>query len=135
MASYSSISSAIATIVNGVSGLDAVYTYDPQAMGTDTVVAAIVAAKHKDKFIDTAHNERKYYFYIYLYAAMDQNNTWESTLETIADEVIAAIESNITLSGACNFALPTSSKWYEGKKDVNIRICRIKIVTKTRVLR
>jgi len=51
-------------------------------------------------------------------------------LESVADDVQAAFEANITLNGACEYSIPSSGVWSFGFKETPVRIFEL-IITST----
>jgi hypothetical protein len=56
-------------------------------------------------------------------------------LQGIADAIISAIEANVTLNGACDFARPTASKWLYAERELPVRIVEITVEATKRVNR
>lgn len=73
-------------------------------------------------------NEEVYQHVIRVYFRTDETNDpdYEDVLESVVDDVIAALRHNITLNGACDWSLPISGTWNFGEKEVPVRIFEMK---------
>jgi hypothetical protein len=132
--SYVSITAQLKAILEAVTGLNEVYDYEPKEL-LKYPCATITAQSHQNLFNDTAANRRQYTFTIRCFYRTDDAATAESTLQGIADSVISAIETNVTLNGACDFARPTASKWLYAERELPMRIVEITIEAVKRVNR
>lgn len=124
--SYVSISAQIKALLEGVTGLNEVYEYEPKELAKYPC-ATITAQSHQNLFNDTAANRRQYTFMIRCFYRTDDAAVAESTLQTIADAIISAIETNVTLNGACDFARPTAGKWLYAERELPVRIVEITV--------
>lgn len=132
--SYVSIAAQLVNILQGVSDLVTVYNHEPKEL-KDYPCATVTAASHKDAFSDTAANRRVYLFTIRLYFRTDVAQDAETVLRSLADSIISAIESNVTLNGACDFAKPTEGAWDYQEREVPVRVCILTIECNKRINR
>jgi len=135
--SYVSIGTQIKAILDGVSGLNAVFNYNEKAIDK-WPAAIIVASSHSNKFSDLAANQRDFTFKVYMFhptntATSDEDA--EGILRALADAVITAIEGNVTLNGACDWASPTVGTWGYDQREVPVRYVELTIVARKRVNR
>ena len=59
----------------------------------------------------------------------------EDVLENVADEVIAALEHDVTLGGVVDWSLPTSGTWGHGEKETPVRYLELIVQSEGRVVR
>src|SRR4051812_3723736 len=109
---YKQIKDQIVAILQTVSELEVVYGKEEKAIKTFPA-ACVLAKEHTSRFYTVGsggRNERQYQHYVRIYFRTDEANDpdYEDIIESIADKVVQAFESNITLNGACNWAIPTS---------------------------
>jgi hypothetical protein len=90
---------------------------------------------HVNTFFDTKDNERVYTFTIRLFNRPDQPNTCELELRSIADDVIDAIEGDVTLGGTCDFAEPTQATWSIVTREIPVQIVEITVSAHVKVNR
>lgn len=133
--SYISLNTALQTKLATIAGLT-VFGKEPKQVGTYPA-AAVSALSHTNAFEDLASNKRMYTFIIRFYFRTDEANDpdYEAILEGIVDSAITAIEHDVTLGGACDWAKPTNAKWAYGEKEVPVRVCELTVEMITRVIR
>jgi hypothetical protein len=135
--SYVSISAQIKAILDTISEIKSVYNYNEKSLNTYPA-AVIVAASHANRFSDLAANQRDYTFKVYIFhptnTATDAASA-ESILRTLADALITAVETNVTLNGSCDWAAPTMGSWGYDQREVPVRFIEITIVARKRVNR
>lgn len=131
---YTSIGSQLKTILDGVTGFEVVYGYDPDEL-KDYPAATIQAVSHLNEFLDTAANSRRYTFLIRLFYRLDDDQDAESILRGLADDVIEAIEQNVTVAGVWEIARPTSAQWTHAQREVPVRVCELTVEIQSRVIR
>lgn len=133
---YKPIKDAIVTILGTVSSLKVVYGKEEKALAK--FPAATVSAKeHVAEFHDTVANLKTYSHFVRLYFRTDEANDpdYEDVIESVADDVITALEHDITLGGAVDWSLPTSGVWKNGEKETNVRYLEIVVASRARVVR
>jgi hypothetical protein len=62
-----------------------------------------------------------------VYFRTDETNNpdYEDVLESVADDVINALEQNITLNNTCLYFIPVSGIWKDGQKENPVRYIEI----------
>jgi hypothetical protein len=133
---YKTVKDAIVTTLQGVTSLKIVYGKEEKAI--KKFPAACVSAKeHNNIYNDLAGNSRSVVHYIRLYFRTDETNDpdYEDILESVADEVINALEHDVTLGGACEFTKPTNGVWGNADKEVPVRMLEITLESRKREVR
>lgn len=131
---YTAIAAGIKNILDGVTGLAVAYDYEPKELG-QYPAATLTALSHADTFADLAANSREFTFAIRVYYRTEDAASAESVVRGIVDDIIAAIESDVTLGGVCNWAKPTGGTWAFGEREVPVRYCQITLTARIRVMR
>jgi len=136
---YLSIKSAIVSILEGVTSLKEVYSKEEKAPA-DFPAACVSAKEHTATFCSVGAggtNERRYNHLVRIYFRTDEENNpdYEDILESVADDVIFALESNVTLNNTCEYALPTSGTWRFGNKQVPVRFLELTVTSDVHVKR
>lgn len=135
---FKTIKDQIVAILQTVSELEVVYGKEEKAIAK--FPAACVSAKeHSSRFYTVGsggRNERQYQHYVRIYFRTDESNDadYEDVLESVADKVVQAFESNTTLNGSCNWSIPTSGIWRFGEKETPVRIFEL-VITSTAVVK
>jgi len=132
--SYTAISAELVDILEGITELSEVYDAEPKSLN-QFPSAAVSAKGHVNTFFDTKDNERVYTFTIRLFNRPDQPNTCELELRSIADDVIDAIEGDVTLGGTCDFAEPTQATWSIVTREIPVQIVEITVSAHVKVSR
>lgn len=132
--SYVSLGSALTTILESISDINAVYNHEPKEL-KDYPAVTVTALRHQDTFSDTAANKRVFTFNIRVYFRTDVEQDAESVLRGIVDQIISAIESNVTLSGACDFARPTEAVWDYQERELPVRVAVLSVECVKRINR
>lgn len=133
---YKPIKDAIVTILQGVASLKVVYPKEEKALA-QFPAACVSAAGHTAELHDTVSNRKHYQHYVRLYFRTDENNDadYEDILESVADDVIAALEHDVTLGGVVDWSLPTSGRWDFGQKETPVRYLELIVHSEGRVVR
>lgn len=133
---YKPIKDAIVTILNTVDSLRVVYGKEEKSLG-QFPAACVSAASHTAELHDTVSNRKHYQHYVRLYFRTDETNDadYEDVLESVADEVIAALEHDVTLGGVVDWSLPTSGRWDFGEKETPVRYLELIVQSEGRVVR
>jgi hypothetical protein len=99
--------------------------------------ACVSAAGHTAELHDTVSNRKHYQHFVRLYFRTDENNDadYEDVLESVADDVISALEHDVTLGGVVDWSLPTSGTWGHGEKETPVRYLEITVQSEGRVVR
>ncbi len=123
---YKSIKDQIVAVLSGVTSLKHVYSKDPKSV-EQYPSAGVFAMGHTGRFDSmglSGTNERVVQHVIRLYFRTDETNDpdYEDVLETVADDVLKALEANVTLNGSCEYSLPTTGNWSYGQKETPVRI-------------
>jgi hypothetical protein len=136
---YKNIKDQIVTVLNTVTGIAVVYAKEAKALGS--YPAATVEAKgHANKFSSIGVggvDERTYQHIVRLYFRTDEANDpdYEDILEGLADTMQQAFDNNITLNGACNYAILTGGSWRYGTKESPVRIAEFTVTSVVRIQR
>jgi len=133
---YKTIKDQLVAILGTVPSLKVVYGKEEKAIGQ--FPGACVSAKgHVGQFHDSVSNLKTYDHVIRIYFRIDEANDadYEDVLESTADDVISTLEHNLTLNGVVDWAMPTSSTWRFGEKEVPVRFIEITIQSKARIVR
>lgn len=126
MGNYTTIGSAIKTILDGITEFNVVYNYEPKEL-LKYPAGTVTAQAHNNEFASTRSNVRVYTFNIRLYFRTDTAEDAEGILRGLTDKVIEAIEADVTLSGACDYAFPISADWSFVEREVPLRAVSITI--------
>src|SRR2546423_15057508 len=104
---YLPIKNQLVAILQGVSSVAFVSGKEEKKL--TTFPAACVSAKEHSSEYHTigsgGANKRVYQHYIRVYFGTDEQNDpdYEDILESVADDVIVALEHNITLNSSCDY--------------------------------
>ena len=136
--SYKAVKDALVAILQGVTQIKVVY--DGERPKLDKFPAACVSAKsHTATLHDTVSNSKTYQHFIRIYFQTNSTTDadYEDVLEQVADAAIAALESNLTLSGTCDWSLPTSGEWRSSPtaKEVPVKYIELVVTSRARVVR
>ena len=133
---YLPVKNQLVSILQGVSSLKVVYGKEAKALG-QFPAACVSAMGHENSFHDLAANDKTYHHFVRIYFRTDENNDadYEDVLESVADDVITALEHNLTLNGSCDWSLPTSGNWGFGEKEVPVRYLELVVTSRARVIR
>ncbi len=126
---YKTIKDQLVTILQGVTSLKVVYGKEEKAV-KQFPAACVSAKEHTSDFSSVGiggTNERVYKHFVRIYFRTDEANDpdYEDILENVADDVISAIEHNVTLNGACEYAIPTSGVWRFADKESPVRLLEL----------
>ncbi len=141
MAGYKAIKDQLVSILGGVSSIKTVSSNEPKGLNEGGYpIAAVSAKEHTSNFYSvgpSGSNERVYQHYIRVYFRTDETNNpdYEDVLETTIDDVITAIETNITLNNTVDWAIPISGVWRYGEKESPLRICELVVASTVHVAR
>lgn len=135
---YKNIKDAIVTILGTVSSVEAVYGKEEKKL-VQFPAACVSAKQHTAELHDTVSNRKHYEHYVRVYFRTDETNDadYEDVLESVADDVIAALEHDITLGGAVQWSIPTSGVWKAdlNTKETPVRLIEIVVRSEARVVR
>ncbi len=131
---YQDIATQLINILTGITDINRVYGFEPKEL-KDYPTATVTALSHKDTFKDTASNQRLFTFMIRLYYRTDIEEDAETILRALTDQVIGALESNVRLNNAVDFARPTEARWLYQEREVPVRVVEIEIEASMRVQR
>lgn len=133
---YLPVKNAIVAILETVGSLKVVYGKEEKILG-QFPAACVSANGHTAEFNDLAANKKSYQHIVRIYFRTDEANDpdYEDVLESVADDVIAALEHDVTLGGVAHWSLPTSGNWLFGEKEVPVRILELIVESKARVVR
>lgn len=133
---YKTTKDALVTILQTVSSLKVVYGKEEKALAA--FPAACVSAKgHTAELHDTVSNRKHYQHFVRIYFRTDEANDpdYEDVLESVADDVIAALEHDVTLGGVVDWSLPTSGIWRNVEKEGPVRCLELTVQSEGRVIR
>src|SRR5579884_3819861 len=133
---YKSIKDSIVTILGTVPSLKVVYAKEEKAI-KQFPAATVSAKQHTAELHDSVANLKTYQHFVRIYFRTDELNDadYEDVLESVADDVITALEHDITLGGVCDWSLPTSAVWKDMVKEAPVRVLEITVTAKARVIR
>jgi len=103
---YSSIITAIDTIINGITAVKEHYTYEPQQF-TKYPAVTITPIGHHEEYLTLRDTRREYTFSIRVYGQIDNTRTdTQVTIRDLVDTIIdtLGLQTNITLNGACDYS-------------------------------
>ena len=132
--SYASIAVQLEVILNTITELHEVFDHVPKQL-TKFPCATISAISHTDSFTDLAANKRVYTFAVRCFVRTDNAADAERILRITVDKIITALESNVTLNGACDFASPTKGQFQFIERETPMLVCDITLEAKKRVSR
>ena len=133
---YLPIKNALVTILQGVSSLKVVYGKEEKALAA--FPAACVSAKgHTAELHDTVSNRKHYQHFVRIYFRTDEedNPDYEDVLESVADDVIHALEHDVTLGGVVDWSIPTSGIWRNVEKEGAVRCLELTVQSEGRGIR
>ena len=133
---YKPIKDAIVTVLGTVPSLKVVYGKEEKAIA-QFPAATVSAKEHQASLHDTVANDKTYFHFIRLYFRTDEINDadYEDVLESCADDVIAALEHDLTLGGVVQWSLPTQGQWRNVTKETNMRCLEITFASRARIVR
>jgi hypothetical protein len=82
-----------------------------------------------------AANKRVYTFAVRCFVRTDNAADAERILRITVDKIITALESNVTLNSACDFASPTKGQFQFIERETPMLVCDITIEAKKRINR
>jgi hypothetical protein len=132
--SHVSIGSAIETILTGVTSLNAVYSGVPDTLDKYPC-ACVLDMGWENKQHDTGGNIRTHRFRVIVFSLNSDKAAAEALIRDLSDDVIAAIEGNVTLTGTCDFATATSGVRQFGEREVPVTFMEITVLANKRYLR
>ncbi|HEX2910389.1 MAG TPA: hypothetical protein VH186_06240 [Chloroflexia bacterium] len=123
---YKSVKDQLVAVLQGVSSLKAIYGKEEKKL-TQFPAACVSAKEHSEEYHSMNANKRQLQHIIRIYFRTDEANDpdYEDVLETVADEVIAALVHNITLNNSCDYSIPISGQWTYGEKETPTRVFEI----------
>jgi hypothetical protein len=126
---YKPIKDQIVAVLQGVSSVASVSGKEEKKL-TNFPAACVSAKEHSSEYHTIGSggaNKEIYQHFVRLYFRVDETNDpdYEDILESVADDVIAALRHNITLNGSCDYSLPVSGVWMEGEKETPVRVFEI----------
>ncbi len=110
---YSTIITAIDTIIATISGVKEHYTYEPQQF-TKYPAVTIVPVGHEESYLSLRDTRRIYTFIIRVYGQMDNTRTdTQITIRDLVDSIIdtVGLQSNVTLGGTCDYSELTTANF------------------------
>lgn len=133
---YKSIKDQLVLICQNVASVKVVYGKEEKLLKQFPAVC-VTAKEHTAEFHNSVSNMKQYQHYVRIYFPVDEHNSadYEDVLEKTADDVIVAIEHNLTLNGSVDWAVPTSGVWKAGNKEVATRMLEIIVTSKASVPR
>jgi len=131
---YNAVATQIIAILNTISGINIVYDGEKKEL-KKYPAACVSFIGHQNKFNDSAANRRVVSFMIRVYYRSEDETDAEQTVRNIADAIVSAIESNVTLNGSCELATPTTGKGFYAEREVPVRGIEITIDAVKRVIR
>ena len=128
--SYTSISTQLASIIDEITAVQAVYEYAPKNPGPFPYVT-VEESGNTDIFLSTAANEREYEFMIRVYYPLDDSSACSRIMKSVVDSIISELEGNNTLDGVVSWSLPVTAKWlYTVNAPKPMRVCEITLRAK-----
>jgi hypothetical protein len=131
MTGYIPIKNALVAVLQTVGSVAVVYGKE-EAAPTSFPAACVSAKDYVSNYESLGShglNKRIYQHYIRLYFRIDEKNDadYEDVLESTADDVLAALESNtnLNLGGTCDYSIPMSGQWLDGVKETPVRCFEI----------
>lgn len=116
---YSTIISAIDSVIAGISAVKAHYTYAPQEMGTYPAVT-IEPVGHVDNFLSLRDTKRDYTFKIRVWGQLDNTRTdTQTVVRDLVDTIIdtLGLQSNLTLGGVVEWSNLTEANFVYVQKE------------------
>ena len=107
MATFTSIRSALKTILDGISEIQVVFDYHEENL-TGFPAVTFDVAEEAGQFITNKENLRTITFQINIYQEVKviTENEAKRILDVVSDAIITAIESDFNLSGTVDYCLP-----------------------------
>lgn len=137
---YVLIANTLVELLETISDLAVVYDHDPDEL-KEYPAATVQAGGHQNRFHDTAANDRSFSFIIRAYERLAtgeggaEDPTAEASLRSLADQIIAVLEANVTITGVWEIAQPTSAIFLKDKREVPVQIFELTVSIRSRVLR
>lgn len=130
---YVTIAAQLKSLLEGVSGLNAVYDYDAKEL-KKYPAATITAQGHQGAFSDLQANRHEYAFVIRIYYQTEDAASAESVMRTVVDAVMNEIETHTTLNDTCSWARPSEASWGFLEREVPLRYAQITVRTVARTV-
>lgn len=130
---YKPLKDQIVAVLQTVSEINVVYGKEEKSLA-QFPAACVSAKEHRSRYNSVGQggsNEREYQHYVRVYFRIDENNDadYEDVLEDVADKVVQAFESNVTLNSACKYSIPVSGVWRYGEKESPVRVFELVIAS------
>ena len=132
--STTAIGNALKTILEGLNDFSVVYNY-PEDELAQYPAAVIYYKGQGDSFHDLQANRRVIQFGIMIFIRNDSPEDAEESLRTVTDNVINALESNVTLNETCDWASPVSATVTPVEREIPVRVNEITVNAMCRVSR
>ncbi len=136
---YKTIKDQLVAILGGVSSVKVVYGKEEKKLA-DFPAVCISAKQHSSQYdsVGTSGvNLREYEHFVRVYFRTDEENDpdYEDVLEGVADDVVSALEQNVTLNSVCDYSIPVTGVWRFGNKEVPVRIFELIVRATVRIRR
>lgn len=131
MTDFQTISNLIVTKLQGISGLNGVYNYEPdKPTAGQYPFATVTPVSFEGEFADTVRNKRTYVFSVRVYQERMEagfgNSKAERLVREMSDEILTAFDSDTTLSGALLYVKPAHGDLtYENRELGDTRVIEI----------
>jgi hypothetical protein len=132
--SHTSIGGALETVLNGVTSLNQVYSGVPDTLDKYPC-ACVLDMGWENRLHDTGGNIRAHRFRVIVFSLNADKAAAEGLMRSLSDDVIGAIEGNITLSGTCDFATATAGVRQFGEREVPVTFMEITVLANKRYAR
>lgn len=122
------ISAAIVSKLQGVSGLNGVYDYEPDKPTSGQYPFATVTwLREEGQFADTIRNIRTHIFAVRVYqertGAAFGNSKAETLIRTICDSILTVFDADTTLGGTVKFVKPLKTNLnYVNREIGDVRV-------------
>ena len=136
MADFSTLKTQLLSIIQELSEWDSdnsvSYPIKIEDMNEDPFLV-VIASENRNEFATTSENRRTYQFTITIFVGIGSRNeqTAESVLTTLVDNIIDQIDNNTTLNDNALFTQAVPSSWGFVDEPKRFRVAEIEVRSKT----
>lgn len=131
---YNNVATQLISILQAVTSLNAVYDGEQKELA-NYPAACVSFVGHTNRINDTGGNRRTVSYMIRIYYRSADATDAEQTVRNVADDVLEALEANVTLNGACDWATATAGKGFYAERELPVRGIEITLDANLHVLR
>ena len=126
---YSTIITAIDTLISGVSGVKDHYTYEPTQF-TKYPTVTITPVGHQESYLSLGVTRREYTFAIRVWGQLDDTNqNTQVLIRDLVDLIIDTLgsQANIKIGGSCDYSELTSANFKSVERGGSLFVGEIQL--------